>query len=102
LSSLQDLFLNQVRKEGKLLCVYLVNGVHFEGRIAGFDNFVIILDTDSKQELIYKHAISTLMPVDRFRIKQEVSKEQKPIQREEGAVENNNKGGDCSKPSSVS
>ena len=101
MSSLQDLFLNQVRKEGKLLRIYLVNGVHFEGKIVGFDNFVIILDTDGKQELVYKHAISTLVPVERFRIRQEVSKEQKPIQREEGTAGDSNKGEDSSKTSSV-
>ncbi len=100
MSSLQDLFLNQIRKEGKLLRVYLVNGVHFEGKIVGFDNFVILLETDGKQELVYKHAISTLVPTERFRIRQELSKEQKSNQQAEGTAVDN-KGEEGSKTTGV-
>lgn len=60
--NLQDAFLNQVRKEGIAVTVYLVNGFQIRGLVKGFDNFTIILDTDGKQELVYKHAVSTIIP----------------------------------------
>jgi len=60
-TSLQDLFLNQVRKEKIPVTVYLVNGVKLMGVIKGFDNFAILIKQDS-QQLIYKHAISTIVP----------------------------------------
>ena len=60
--NLQDYFLNQVRKEGIAVVIYLVNGVQTKGLVKGFDNFTVVLDSDGKQNLIYKHAISTIMP----------------------------------------
>lgn len=60
-TSLQDLFLNQVRKEKIPVTVYLVNGVKLMGTIKGFDNFAILIKQDM-QQLIYKHAISTIVP----------------------------------------
>lgn len=60
-TSLQDLFLNQVRKEKIPVTVYLVNGVKLMGTIKGFDNFAILIKQDT-QQLIYKHAISTIVP----------------------------------------
>ena len=60
--NLQDAFLNQVRKEGIAVTVYLVNGFQIRGLVKGFDNFTVILDTDGKQELVYKHAVSTIIP----------------------------------------
>lgn len=60
--NLQDVFLNQVRKEHTTINIFLVNGFQLKGVVKGFDNYTIILDTDGKQQLVYKHAISTLIP----------------------------------------
>jgi host factor-I protein len=60
--NLQDAFLNQVRKEAIQTTVYLINGFQLKGTVKGFDNFTVILDSDGKQMLIYKHAISTVTP----------------------------------------
>ncbi len=59
--NLQDLFLNQMRKEKIPVTMYLVNGARLTGLIKGFDNFVILLKQES-QQLVYKHAISTIIP----------------------------------------
>ncbi len=61
--NLQDVFLNQVRKENILITIYLINGFQLKGIVKGFDNYTIILETDGKQQLIYKHAVSTISPV---------------------------------------
>jgi host factor-I protein len=60
--NIQDTFLNQVRKENIPVTIYLVNGFQLKGLIRGFDNFTIIIDSDGKQQLVYKHAISTFTP----------------------------------------
>lgn len=60
--NLQDAFLNQVRKDKVTLTVFLMNGFQLHGIIRGFDGFTVLLDTDGKQQLIYKHAISTIIP----------------------------------------
>lgn len=59
---IQDVFLNQVRKEKIPVTVFLTNGFQFKGIIKGFDGFVVVLDCDGKQNLVYKHAISTITP----------------------------------------
>ena len=61
--NLQDAFLNQVRKEGISVTIYLVNGFQIRGFVKGFDNFTIILDSEGKQEMVYKHAVSTIIPL---------------------------------------
>ncbi len=61
--NLQDAFLNQVRKEGIQTTVYLINGFQLKGVVKGFDNFTVVLDSDGKQMLIYKHAMSTVTPL---------------------------------------
>lgn len=61
--NLQDVFLNQVRKEHIPITIYLVNGFQLKGSVKGFDSYTIVLDSDGKQHLIYKHAISTITPV---------------------------------------
>jgi host factor-I protein len=61
--NIQDTFLNQVRKEKIPVTVYLVNGFQIRGLVKAFDNFTVMLETDGKQQMIYKHAISTFMPV---------------------------------------
>jgi host factor-I protein len=60
---LQDVFLNQVRKEHLPVTIYLTNGFQLKGLVKGFDNFTVILDTDGRQQLVYKHAISTISPM---------------------------------------
>jgi len=60
--NLQDVFLNQARKERISIIVYLVNGFQFRGIVKGFDNYTVILESDGKQQLVYKHAISTIIP----------------------------------------
>ena len=59
---LQDVFLNQVRKEKVPVTIHLTNGYQIKGSVKGFDNFTIIMDTEGKQLMIYKHAVSTISP----------------------------------------
>ena len=61
-SSLQDTFLNSVRKNRNPVTLFLVNGVKLQGVITWFDNFCILLRRDGHSQLVYKHAISTIMP----------------------------------------
>ena len=60
--SIQDKFLNQVRKEKIPVTIFLVNGVKLQGVVTWFDNFCVLLKRDSQSQLVYKHAISTIMP----------------------------------------
>lgn len=60
--NLQDIFLNQVRKDKQAITIFLVSGFQIRGLVTGFDNYTVVLDCDGKQELIYKHAISTIIP----------------------------------------
>lgn len=60
--NLQDVFLNRVRKNGIEITIFLVNGYQLKGIVQGFDNYTIILESEGKQQLIYKHAISTIVP----------------------------------------
>ncbi|NJP36276.1 RNA chaperone Hfq [Alkalicoccus luteus] len=60
--NIQDQFLNQLRKESIPVTVFLLNGFQLRGLVKSFDNFTVILDTDGKQQLVYKHAISTFSP----------------------------------------
>lgn len=60
--NLQDAFLNQARKENVAVVIHLVNGFQLKGFVKGFDNFTIILDNAGKQQMVYKHAISTIAP----------------------------------------
>jgi host factor-I protein len=60
--NIQDVFLNQVRKDNIPVTVYLTNGFQIRGNIKAFDNFTIIIDSEGKQQMVYKHAISTFMP----------------------------------------
>ncbi len=59
---LQDSFLNQIRREQAQVIVHLTNGYQFRGLVKAFDSFVILLEVDKKQIMIYKHAISTVSP----------------------------------------
>lgn len=68
--NLQDSFLNHVRKENLAVTIYLVNGFQLRGLVRGFDNFTIIIENDGKQQLVYKHAVSTISPVTNITIMQ--------------------------------
>ncbi len=60
--NVQDVFLNAVRKEKAMVTVFLVNGVKLQGIVTWFDNFSLLLKRDVISQLVYKHAISTVMP----------------------------------------
>lgn len=61
--NLQDMFLNQVRKEGIGVTVYLIGGVQLRGQVRGFDAFTILLDSPGKPtQLVYKHAVTSIVP----------------------------------------
>ena len=60
--NLQDVFLNQARKDKIIVTIFLTNGFQFKGIIKGFDGYTVILDSDGKQQLVFKHAISTIVP----------------------------------------
>lgn len=66
--NLQEVFLNHVRKNKTPVTVFLVNGVKLQGVIAWFDNFCILLRRDDHSQLVYKHAVSTVMPVAPIRL----------------------------------
>ena len=61
--NLQDAILNEVRRDKVPVTLFLMNGFQLRGVITGFDSFVVVLVTDGKQQMIYKHAISTLAPI---------------------------------------
>ena len=61
-NNLQDIFLNNARKNKILVSIYLVNGFQLRGFVKGFDNFTVILDSEGKQMMVYKHAITTITP----------------------------------------
>ena len=61
--NLQDTFLNAVRKSKSSVTIFLVNGVKLQGNITWFDNFCVLLRRDGQAQLVYKHAISTVMPL---------------------------------------
>ena len=61
--NLQDYFLNQSRKDKIPLTVFLMNGVQMKGIVRGFDSFVVVIESDGRQQMVYKHAISTVIPM---------------------------------------
>ena len=60
---LQEVFLTQARKQKIPVTLFLVNGFQLRGLITGFDCFVVVLDSDGRQQVVYKHAISTIVPI---------------------------------------
>lgn len=66
--NLQDRFLNQARKDKTALTVFLINGFQLRGTIVSFDQFAVLLLSEGKQNLIYKHAISTIQPMEAIRM----------------------------------
>jgi len=61
-TNLQDSFLNHVRKSKTQVTIFLINGVKLQGVVTWFDNFCVLLRRDGQSQLVYKHAISTIMP----------------------------------------
>ncbi|MBR1723459.1 MAG: RNA chaperone Hfq, partial [Ruminococcus sp.] len=66
--NLQDVFLNQARKSKTLVTMILMNGYQFKGVVKGFDSYVVILACEGKQNVVYKHAISTIVPAHSINI----------------------------------
>ena len=66
--NLQDRFLNQARKDRTMLTLFLMNGFQLRGTIVSFDQFAVLLLSEGKQNLIYKHAISTIQPAEALRM----------------------------------
>lgn len=62
-ANLQDIFLLRARQERLPVTMFLMNGFQMRGTIMGFDAFVVVLDSEGKQQVIYKHAISTISPI---------------------------------------
>ena len=60
--NLQHVFLNQARKEKVCVTIFLMNGYQFKGIVRGFDSFIVLLDCEGKQNIVYKHAIATISP----------------------------------------
>ncbi|MDD5602852.1 MAG: RNA chaperone Hfq [Eubacteriales bacterium] len=63
LPNLQDTFVNNIRRERTAVTIYLTNGFQLKGVIKGFDSFTVVIESEGKQQLVYKHAISTIIPV---------------------------------------
>ncbi len=66
--NLQDYFLNKARKDNIDVTIFLINGYQIKGRVKGFDSYTIILDAEGKQQLIYKHAVSTIIPASEINL----------------------------------
>ena len=62
-NNLQEIFLTQVRRDRRPVTIFLMNGFQMRGYVTGFDAFTVVLSAEGKQNLIYKHAISTLAPM---------------------------------------
>ena len=73
--NIQDSFLNVARKENIPVTIFLMNGFQLRGTIKGFDNFTVILETEGKQQMVYKHAISTFVPAKNISLNQENKEE---------------------------
>ena len=61
-NNLQEMFLTQARRDHRLVIMFLMNGFQMRGYVAGFDAFTVVLNSDGKQQIVYKHAISTIVP----------------------------------------
>lgn len=66
--NLQDAFLNNVRKERTKITIYLSNGFKLSGMVKGFDNYVIFLESEKGQQLVYKHSISSIVPTKNIKL----------------------------------
>ena len=62
-TNLQDLFLLRIRRDRLPVTLFLMNGFQMRGIVTGYDPFVVVLDSDGRQQVIYKHAVSTIVPI---------------------------------------
>ncbi len=62
INNIQDIFLNNIRKENIAMTMFLINGFQIKGYVKGFDNFTVVIESEGKQHMVYKHAISTIVP----------------------------------------
>ena len=76
IANLQDLFLLTARRERVSVTVFLVNGFQMRGVVTGFDSFVVMLESDGKQQMLYKHAISTIVPLRPISLHEEAAREE--------------------------
>ena len=87
--NLQENFLNQARKENVPVTIHLVNGFQIKGMIRGFDQFTVVIDSMGRQQMVFKHAISTVTPVRPLGTPSQNSPKDKPAEAnapvEEGA-----------------
>ena len=73
-TNFQDVFLNQARAEKISVTIFLTNGFQFKGIVRGFDIYTIVLDCDGKQYLVYKHAVSTIIPSKQISLSEYIEK----------------------------
>lgn len=76
--NVQDVFLNNARKQKVPVTVFLCNGVKLQGSITWFDNFSLLLRREGQVQLVYKHAISTIMPTGPFTLQDEADQQDTP------------------------
>ena len=74
-TNLQDLFLTRARKQNVPLTLFLVNGFQMRGTIVGFDPFVVVISSEGRQQIIYKHAISTIVPASSVDLREALGEE---------------------------
>ena len=74
-NNLQDILLTQARRERMAVTVFLTNGFQLKGTVRGFDCFIVVLDTDGRQQIIYKHPISTIIPARPIQLEPQPEKE---------------------------
>ena len=77
-NNLQDIFLTQVRREHRSVTMFLMNGFQMRGYVTGFDAFTVVLSSDGKQQVVYKHAISTIVPEHPIPLVQDRDSEMEP------------------------
>ena len=70
-ANLQDIFLTKGRRQAVSVTVFLMNGFQLRGTITGFDSFSLVLDSDGRQQFIYKHAVSTIVPLRPISLREE-------------------------------
>ena len=75
-TNLQDTFLTKARRQNVPLTVFLVNGFQMRGTVRGFDPFVVMLDSEGRQQMIYKHAISTVVPLTGIDLRESEAEEE--------------------------
>lgn len=69
--NIQEQYLNQLRKDHMSVTIFLINGFQLKGVVKAFDNFTVLLEVDGKQQLIFKHAISTFAPIKNVTLEKE-------------------------------